>query len=81
MNQSLGDYLLFCDWFTFPGNLHRYKICLSVNDHLNILTFQTPKYGCFSIRASTIYSWNSLENLLTSKKIKYILTEYFIEKN
>ena len=54
----------FYDWFTFSGDLHRYKTCLSVTDHLNIPTFRTQKYGRFSIRVSTIYSWNSMQNLL-----------------
>ena len=67
----------------------RCKTCLSVTDHLNIPIFWTQKYGCFSIRASTIYSWNSMQNLLiknsslknsTPKKIKYFLTKHFIEK-
>ena len=57
-------------------------------DDLNITTFQTQKYGCSSIRASTIYSWNSLQDLLiknlslkntTGKKIKYFLTKHVIE--
>ena len=48
---------------TLLGNLHRYETCWSVNDHLNI-TFRTGKYGCFSIRGSTIYSWNSIQDLL-----------------
>ena len=55
---------IFDDWFTFSGDLHRYETCWSVTDHLNIPTFRTQKYGRFSIRASTIYSWNSMQNLL-----------------
>ena len=75
---------IYYDWFTFSGDLHRYETCWSVTDHLNIPTFRTQKYGRFSIRASTIYSWNSMQNLLikklslknsTSKKIKYLLTK------
>ena len=58
------------------------EICIdmkSVINHLNIPTFWTQKYDCFSIRANTIYSWNSIQNFLiknlslkssTSKKIK-----------
>ena len=49
---------VFYDWFTFPGNLLRYKNCWSVNDHLNITVF-----CCFSIRARTIYSWNSIQKI------------------
>ena len=80
---------IFYDCFTFSGDLHRYNTCWSVTDHLNIPTFRTQKYGRFSIRASTIYSWNSMQNLLinslslknsTSKNIKYFLTKYFLEK-
>ena len=79
---------IFYDWFTFSRDLHRYETCWSVTDHLNIATFRTQKYGCFSIRASTIYSWNSMQNLLlkdlslknlTSKKIKYFLTKHVIK--
>ena len=54
---------IFYDRFTFSGNLHRYETCWSVNDHLNIPTFWTQKYGHFSIRASTIYSWNYTKSL------------------
>ena len=32
---------IFYDWFTFLGDLHRYKTCWSVTDHLNIPTFGT----------------------------------------
>ena len=49
---------IFYDWFTFSEDLHRYETCWSGNDHLNIPTFRTQKYGHFSISASTIYSWN-----------------------
>ena len=78
----------YYDWFTFSGDPHGYETCWSVTDHLNIATFRTQKYGRFSKRASTIYSWNSMQNLLiknlslkssTSKKIKYFLTKHFIE--
>ena len=55
---------IFYDWVTFSGDLNRYETCWSVNDHLNIPTFRTQKYGHFSIRASTIYSWNSMQNPL-----------------
>ena len=55
---------IFYDWFKFSGDLHRYKTCWSVTDHLNIPTFWTQKYGRFSIRVSNIYSWNSMQNLL-----------------
>ena len=80
---------IFYDWFTFSGDLHRYKTSWSANDHLKIPTSQTQKYGCFGIRASIIYSWNSMQNLLiknlslknsTTKTIKYFLTKHFIEK-
>ena len=91
VNKSISRQVspIFYDWFTFSGNLRRYETCWSVNDHLNIPTFRTQKYGCFSIRASPIYSWNYIQNLLiknlslkksTSKKIKYFLTKHFIEK-
>ena len=55
---------------------------------LDIPTFQTQKYGCFSIRASAICSWNYTQDMLkislslknsTPKSIKYFLTKYFIE--
>ena len=49
---------VFYDWFTFLGNLHIYKTCWSVTNHLNIPTFWTQKYGCFSVRASAIRFWN-----------------------
>ena len=92
VNKSISRQVphIFYDWFTFSGNLHRYKTCLSVNDHLNIPTFWTQKYSRFSIRARAINSWNSMQNLLiknlsfknsTSKKIKYILTNNFVENN
>ena len=92
VNKSINRQVppIFYDWFTFSGDLHRYETCWSVTDHLNIPTFRTQKYGCFSIRVSTIYSWNSMQNLLiktlslknsTSKKIKYFLTKRVIEKH
>ena len=80
---------IFYDWFTFSEDLRRYETCWSVTDHLSIPTFRTQKYGRFSIRASTIYLWNSMQNLIiknlslkisTSKKINYFLTKHFIEK-
>ena len=91
VNNSINRHVpsIFYDWFTFSGNLQRYKTCWSVNNHLNKPTFQAEKYGRFSIWASSIYSWNSIQNLLiknlslknsTSKKIKYFLTKPFIEK-
>ena len=54
---------IFYYWFTFSRNMHRYETCWSVNDHLNIQTFWIQMYGCFSIRASTIYSWNSTKKI------------------
>ena len=66
VNKSINRQVppMFYDWFTFSGHLHRYETCWSVADHLNIPTFQAQKYGRFSIRASTIYLWNSMQNLL-----------------
>ena len=92
VNKSVNRQVpsIFYDWFTFSGDLHRHEACWSVTDHLNIPTLWTQKYGRFSIRASTIHSWNSMQNLLiknlslknsTSKKIKYFLTKLFIEKH
>ena len=45
VNKSINRQVppIFYDWFTFSGNLHRYETCWSVNDHLNIPTFQTQK--------------------------------------
>ena len=61
-NKSINRQVppIFYDWFTFPGDLHRYETCWSVTDHLNLATFWTQKYGRFSISASTIYSWKSM---------------------
>ena len=64
-----------------------YETYQSVNDHLNIPTNWIQKYGRFSIGASTIHSWNSMQNLLlknlslknsTSKEIKYYFFKNFI---
>ena len=60
MNRQVPP--IFYDWLTFSGDLHRNETCWSVTDHLNTPTFQTQKYGPFSIRASTICSWNSMQN-------------------
>ena len=90
-NKSINRQVppIFYDWFTFSGDLHGYETCWSVTDHLSIAAFRTQKYGSFSIRASIIYSWNSMQNLLiknlslknsTSKKFKSFLTKRFIEK-
>ena len=49
---------MFYDWFTFSGNLHRYETCWCITNQLNILTFRTQRFGCFSIRASAKRSWN-----------------------
>ena len=40
VNKSINKQvpLIFYDWFTFLGDLHRYKTCWSVTDHLNIST-------------------------------------------
>ena len=75
-------------WFIFSGNLHRYETCWSVINHLNIPTFQTQKYGCFSIRPNATHPWNYTQDMLkinlllkisTPKSIKYFLTKCFIE--
>ena len=80
---------IFYDWFRLSGYLHRWKTSWSINDHLKIPIFWTQKYNYFSITASTIYYWKSIQNLLmkklllknsTSQKIKYFLTKHFIEK-
>ena len=65
-NKSINRQVppMFYDWFTFSGDLHRYETCWSVADHLNIPTLLARKYGSFSVRASTIYSWNSMQSLL-----------------
>ena len=41
VNKSINRQvpLIFYDWFTFSGDLHRYETCWSVTDHLNIPTF------------------------------------------
>ena len=91
INKSINRQMppIFYDWFTFSGNLHRYKTYRSANDHLIIPAFRTQKYGHFSIWASNIYSWNSMQNILiknlrlknsTTKKNKYFLTKQFTEK-
>ena len=75
------------DWFTFSGNLHKYETCWSVTNYLNISTFQTSKYGRFSVRVSAIRPWNftpdmleinlSLQNSIP-KSVEYVLSIYFI---
>ena len=81
---------IFNDWFTFSGNLHRYETCWSATNHLNIPTFQTQKYGNFSIRASAIHSWNYTQDMLktnlppknsTPTSIKHFLTKYLKFEN
>ena len=75
VNKSISRKVhpIFYDWFTFSGNLHRYETCWSVNYHLNIPNIWTQKYGCFSIRASAIYSWNSIQNLVRSRQLNFLL--------
>ena len=67
---------IFYNWFTFSGDLHRYESCWSVNDHLNIPTFGIQKYSHFSIRASTIYSWNYTKYL----DLKFITQKLNLKK-
>ena len=78
VNKSINRQVppIFYDWFTFSGDLHRYETCWSVTDHLIIPTFWTQKCGRFSITASTIYSWKSIQNLL----IKNLSLENSISK-
>ena len=75
------------DWFTFSGNLHKYETCWSVTNYLNISTFQTSKYGRFSVRVSAIRPWNFTPNMLEinlslqnsiPKSVEYVLSTYFI---
>ena len=79
---------IFNDWFTFSGNLHKFETCWSAFNHLNIPTFGIQAYGHFSIRASTIRSWNYTQDMLritlslkisTPNRIKYFLNKYFID--
>ena len=90
ISKSINSHFpsVFYDWFTFSGNLHRYETCWSVTNHLNITTFQTQKYGHFSIRASAQHSWNYTQDMLkinlslknsTPRSIKHFLTKYFTE--
>ena len=82
---------IFYDWFTFSRDLYEKlaRLYLTIIVCINIPNLRTQKYSRFSIRASTICSWNSMQNLLikylslkssTSKNIKYFLTKHFIEK-
>ena len=91
VNRSINRQMppISYNCFTFSDDLQRHKFCWSVTDHLNIPTFWSQKYGRFSIRASTIYLYDSMQNLLikhlslknsTSKKIKYFLTKHLKEK-
>ena len=68
VNKSINRQFshIFYDCCTFSGYLRRHEIFWSVNDHFNIPTFWTQKYGRFSTKANTIYSWNSIQNFLTS---------------
>ena len=80
VNKSINRQVppMFYDWFTFLVDWHRYKTCLSENEHLNRPTFQAQKYGCFSIRASAIYLWNSTQNVLIKK---FIMQKLNLKKN
>ena len=44
--------------------LHFQKICINLLVY-NIPTFRTQKYGGFSTKVNTIYSWNSINDLLS----------------
>ena len=79
VNKSINRQVspIFYDWFPFSGDLHRHETCWSVTDHLNIPTFWTQKYGRFSIRASTIYSWSSMQNLLINNLLVLLLSFLF----
>ena len=85
LDLSTSKYPLY-----FMIGLHRYETYWFVTNHLNIPTFQTKKYGRFSIRASARRSWNYIQNMLqinfslknsTPKSKKYFLTKYFIESD
>ena len=89
MNQVIDKCLPYIMIDLHFQEICRYETCWSVTDHLNIPTFRTQTYCHFSIRASTTYSWNSMQNLLIkklslknsiAKKIKYFLTKQFTEK-
>ena len=81
VNKSINRQVppLFYDWFTFSRDLHRYKTCWSVTDHLNKPTFRTQKYGHFSIRASIYYLF--LELYAKSLNKKFITQKLNLKKD
>ena len=64
---------VFYDWLTFSGNLKKYETWCFVTNHLNIPTFQTHKYGSFSIRASAISHGTIHKICKKLKSLKYFL--------
>ena len=48
------------DWFTFASETHRYETSSSTRGLLKIPTFNIKSYSKYSVKSSSITSWNEI---------------------
>lgn len=58
---------LLNNWFTFSAKTHQYKTSSSVKGPWEIPIVNTKYYGKYSVRASTIISWNEIKKQAKDK--------------
>ena len=64
ISKAVNNFLpsLFSDWFTFTSETHYYETSSSTIGLLKIPTISTKSYGKYSVKTSSITSWNEFES-------------------
>ena len=71
ISKAINNFLpsLFDDWFTFASETHCYETSSSTKDLLKIPTINTKSYGKYSVKTSSITSWNEIQKQIKDKSL------------
>ena len=76
ISKAINSFLpsLFNDWFTFASETHRYETSSSTMGLLKIPTINTKNYGKYSVKTSSITSWNEIQKQTKDKSLSTFRT-------
>ena len=71
INKAINNFspFLFDDWFTFASEVHRIETSSSTKGLLKIPIVNAKSYGKFSVKTSSVTSWNEIQKQTKHKSL------------
>ena len=91
VNEPLNNLTpsIFNTWFSLFSDLHNYETSSSTQGKLMKLSYETNRYGKYSITVSAVVSWNKIQKQiknmllkdLSPNKTKTVVTNFYFKSN